>query len=511
MSNTTSPRISGRLSWLWLILGAALLPFTQLQTVLPFAAWLAPVFLLRFARAQRARVALPVLAVVCYLSFVIALRGYFPASMVFAIGVAGVTGLLPYIADKALTTRLIGFARTLVFPAASVIMDWLFAQSSLGSSGSTVYSQFGNAPLVQIISLTGIWGLQFLIAWLAPVVNEIWERGLNRNTIRYGLAPFVAVLSAALIYGSLRVAFFEPVVRGTTPTVRVASLAADRALSHGLRIPYLPELAAASDEVRADARAQFAPIAAELFARTEGQARAGAKIVMWAEAAVYVLKEDEPELIARAQEVARQEGIYLQLGVVSVLRTDQFPYGENRAVMIDPSGQVAWDYFKTNHPFGDATIFAPGPGIVPFVDTPYGRLATVICFDADFPTLIRQAGQAGVDILLVPSKDWEPADVSHARASTFRAIENGLSFVRATGYGLSIAVDETGQTLAAADYFVTDRLTMLAEVPTQGPGALYPSLGDSAAYACMAVLVLCAGLAVVRRRVAEAELAPQVS
>jgi apolipoprotein N-acyltransferase len=111
----------------------------------------------------------------------------------------------------------------------------------------------------------------------------------------------------------------------------------------------------------------------------------------------------------------------------------------------------------------------------------------------------------------VPSNDWQPEHVVHARASTFRAIENGLSFVRASGNGLSIAVDETGQTLAAADYFVTDKLTMVAEVPTQGSGALYPRLGDSVAYACMAVLALCAGLAFARRRAAETSLAPQVS
>jgi len=59
------PRSSAR-SWLWLGIGAALLPFTLLQTVVPLAAWLAPVFLLRFTRMQRIWVAVPVLALVSY-------------------------------------------------------------------------------------------------------------------------------------------------------------------------------------------------------------------------------------------------------------------------------------------------------------------------------------------------------------------------------------------------------------------------------------------------------------
>jgi len=50
------------MSWLWLACGAALLPFTLLQTTIAFAAWLAPIFLLRFSRTVPAW-ALPALAV----------------------------------------------------------------------------------------------------------------------------------------------------------------------------------------------------------------------------------------------------------------------------------------------------------------------------------------------------------------------------------------------------------------------------------------------------------------
>lgn len=79
-------------SWLWLALGAALLPFSMFQTVPPLAAWLAPVFLMRFARTQRAIVALPLIGLVGYLAALIATRGFvpIPQSYLFALG-----GLLP--------------------------------------------------------------------------------------------------------------------------------------------------------------------------------------------------------------------------------------------------------------------------------------------------------------------------------------------------------------------------------------------------------------------------------
>lgn len=494
-SISLSPRIQ---SWLCFLVGAAFSPFVNVQTVLPLAAWLAPVFLLRFARTQRARVAIPALGLVQYLAAVIALRNVFPWPMPFLFGLGAVAGTITFGADLFSARRLTGFARTLVFPAASVAVDWLFSQSSLGTFGSSAYAQFGDGPLTQMVSLTGIWGLMFLVNWLAPVVNEVWEQG--SKGIRYSLAPFAMTLFAILLYGNVRIAFFEPVVHKEPMTVRVASLAADRALWHGLDIPRWSELAAAADHVRAFARTQFTPIADDLFARTAQQAQSGARIVVWSEASAFVLKEDEPELMSRAQALAQEEDIYLQISLVVGLRTDQFPFAENRTVMIDPAGKIVWDYAKAIHPLNDAQIFASGPGVVPVVDTPYGRLATVICFDADFPALIRQAGQARADILLVPSNDWQPIHTMHARAATFRAIENGVALVRATGNGLAIAVDALGQELAVADYYATDKLTMIADVPVHGGmTTLYTLIGDGFAYLSMVGLVMLIGLAFVRQ------------
>ena len=52
---------------------------------------------------------------------------------------------------------------------------------------------------------------------------------------------------------------------------------------------------------------------------------------------------------------------------------------------------------------------------MPLVDSPYGRLANVICFDLDYPGTIRQAGQAGADLLLAPSDDWQAVDPAHTQ------------------------------------------------------------------------------------------------
>jgi apolipoprotein N-acyltransferase len=93
-------------------------------------------------------------------------------------------------------------------------------------------------------------------------------------------------------------------------------------------------------------------------------------------------------------------------------------------------------------------------------------------------------------------------DIMHARAATFRAVENGVALVRPTGNGLSIAVDHLGQALATADYFATDRLTMIVDVPTRGGWTLHTWIGDGLAYASVALLAALSALAFVRRRTA---------
>lgn len=497
--NPPAERPTDRLAWLWLALGALLLPFVGVQTVLPPATWLAPLLLLRFTRTQRPWIALPVILVVQYATTVVAFRAVFPPPMLYVVSVAGALAVVVYAADALLAPRLTGIARTLVFPIAATLFDYALGLTPLGSGGATAYSQSANLPLIQMASVTGIWGISFLLAWFASAVNAVWEQAARGRVAWKEAGLFGAVLLAVLFFGSARVAFATAGARDDSPTVRVASLAMDSALRHGLSLP-VQEVATGAPALRAEARAAYAPLLDDLFTRTRQAAQAGAQIVAWSEGAALVLKEDEPALLEQAQALAHEEGIYLQVALVAVLQADARPYGENRALLIDPTGQVVWDYFKAVHPFEDNAVFAPGPGVIPVVETPYGRLATVICFDADFPALLRQAGQANVDILLAPSNDWQPVDVLHAQVHRLRAAEYGFSLVRPTGNGITLVTDPLGRVLAEADYFRTPRLTLITDVPRQGMGTLYTQVGDLFVALCAAGLALLVGMAFLRRR-----------
>lgn len=497
-------RAQRRWSWLWLVVGTVLLPFANLQTLIPLTAWLAPVFLLRFSRSQRPLVGLPVLAVAMSCALLFGLRdGFFPVvdgpGYYVFVASLGLGGALPFAVDRWLSPRLDGIARTLVFPAAVTTTELVSTVGSpFGTAGSTAYSQYGSLPLVQLVSITGIWGLTFLVSWLAPVVNQFWERGWSGAAVKGPAVLLVTTTAAVLLYGGAQLAFAAPQV----PTVRVAALAPDRQLSD---LAYsAPDLSSGDQAERAGVRdTYFAPVLDDLFERSEREAIGGAKVIAWSEAAARTLEEDQAAVVSRAADLAREHEVYLQVSMIVQLPAGDVvpggPSNENHAVLLDPRGTVVWDYLKSKPTPGDG--HDAGPGVVPTVDTPYGRLATIICQDDFFPGLVRQAGAAGADILLVPSSDWGSVAAWHAQQAPFRAVENGMALVRPTRQGISLATDSQGRLLGhKPDYFVSDDQTLVTSVPTRGTNTWYTALGDVFGYAGAVGLLVLAGVALRPRR-----------
>jgi len=168
--------------------------------------------------------------------------------------------------------------------------------------------------------------------------------------------------------------------------------------------------------------------------------------------------------------------------------------------LISPAGTVVWTYDKT-YPVvtsGEFFVTVRGSGVLPVAGTPYGRLTTAICYDLEYPGLLRQAGQKGADILLVPTDEpssvWASADAAQA---TYRAIENGTSLIRPAGDGISLMTDYLGRVIASQNYSASNNGIMLGSVPTAGVSTIYSRIGDSFAYLCTIGLVL--GIHLARR------------
>lgn len=512
-TTTTTPTptyIHDRLSYLWLALAAILTLFIWGQWIIPLAAWLAPMFLLRFVRTQRV---LPGLLLAWLVKSVISAITQQGIIMIPGVGyyvivvLVSLVTVLPYLADRLLAPRLGGFIATLVFPVTFTAYEYLSSFSSFGTLNSIANTQYGNLPLMQLVSVTGIWGITFLIAWFASVINWGWERGFAWPHVRRGGLLYAAILAVILLGGGARLTLSPP----QASLVRIVGLSASQsavtAFNQQLPSATISLLLSgkATQADRALAHTAFATLDNDMLARTQQEARAGAKIVVWPEASrvgANVLQEDVPALIQQASTLAQQTDIYLDMGLgVFLPDSGNGPFLKDESVLLDPTGHVVWTYEKTHLvPFGEQGVVVQGDGKVPTVETPYGLLAGVICFDADYPAMMRQGGQAGVDLMLVPGNDWQAIDPQHTHDATFRAIENGYSLVRQASEGLSMAVDYEGRVLASSDYYTTGQQVMVAYMPMHGVYTIYSTIGDLFAWLCIIGLLALTGLAIMRSR-----------
>jgi len=74
------------------------------------------------------------------------------------------------------------------------------------------------------------------------------------------------------------------------------------------------------------------------------------------------------------------------------------------------------------------------------------------------------------------SSGLTPAAPDHAIAS-LNAIESGMSLVRPTDRGMSLAADPYGRVLAQTDFFGSTDRTMVAQVPVRHVATVYTAFG----------------------------------
>jgi len=459
-------------SYLWLIIGFIFLIFSNgIWKIIPIATWLAPVFLLRFLRIQnKLKVFLLFIPVysVAWIIMVYDLYSKMPAWVSVVSGlVYGVVFSIPFLADRFLTLKIKGFLGTLIFPSAVVIIEFILSAPPANSWFSLAYTQYGNLPLVQLVSITGIWGISFLIAWFASIVNWAWEQKFELQKIKKGVSIYFGIFIFILLFGGAYITFL-PV---NSDTVRVAAITRSfdidiEAKSCKGEVPCLQKL--------------FNRSLDEFLEDSKQAANADAKIIVWQENGLAVYEDDEAAFIEQGREFAMQEKVYLLMGMYML--SEGRTVDENKAILITPSGQVS-EYLKSyvvpgdNHIVGDRKILIQ--------ESDYGKLGTIICQDTHVIPFVRQAGKANVDIMLIPNHNYESVTPYIQRMPIFKAIENGFSMVRADYHGLSNAVDYHGNVLAELNDFTTEETIMIADIPTKGIKTIYSQIGDFFAWFCV--------------------------
>jgi apolipoprotein N-acyltransferase len=472
-----------------LLAAMAFLIFTGGRWPIALAAWVAPVFMLRFTRGGRALPRLLVVELSIYAVMCVSWRGMVPVpgAAYFAIMLmVALPSVAPYAIDRMLVRRAGAFGHSLVFPSSWVLTEFAVSRlSPYGSWGSIAYTQVDQLALLQFAAVGGLWGIAFLIAWCASTVNWAWERGFRGADVRAGALVYGMTLAAVLLAGGARLALAPQ----SANTFRFASVTVPwpAALSPAALLSR-PRAGAALDSLRAELHAhQDALIAA--LAR---EARAGASVVAWSEVDAFVLADEAAAFESRVAALAREERVTVIAG--AAVFTPGAGYYENLLLAFSPDGARLARYHKARPVPGDPERGADRA--IPVFDTPAGRIAGAICFDGDFPDLIGRAGRERAALLVIPASDWRAIDPIHTRMALVRGLENGCAVARQTNRGLSAAADAQGRILAATDFFSSSPCVMVAQLPSRGVRTLYARLPLLIPALCVLVLLGAAGFSI---------------
>ncbi|MET3899285.1 apolipoprotein N-acyltransferase [Devosia sp. UYZn731] len=346
------------------------------------------------------------------------------------------------------------------------------------------YSLTGTDELMQLASVIGVYGLTLLAALLAMTPALIWPA--DGRTLSRRLFPFflsIAILAAQLGYGFNRLREPETPERTDVAMRLVQPLIYDHAdWSHVDPVALIDKLLMLS----------------EMQTGPEDKGLADITQLVWPESSLPFFLSQYPDALARIARMLPDTTTLL----AGAPREQYQPDGSqappfNAILAIDTNGEVATSYDKSHLvPFGEFLPFQDffaKLGIKQFVPGANGwahgdakrRLMSLpgapsflalICYEILFSGDLGDAANAAY-LFNVTNDAWFDGSIGpaqHAHHARLRAVEEGMSLIRAANSGLTFATDPFGritaqlapQEMAVLDVSPHERLgsTMFAQV-----------------------------------------------
>jgi len=514
-SGASAPR---SLPLLALLIGMISLVLSSPRFAIPLFAWIGPIAFLWYSRHCSIKRKWLWIYAALVVSGIVSAYEVFPMPLIIAvlfILIGSAKTLLVFILDRWLTKNKDGFITTLFFPAALVTLEFIDSMGGGGVWGSIANSQFDFSWFIQLVSITGLWGISFMIGWFGSVVVWAIERNQNNRPYQKGLFIYGGIFLVILVYGVLRVNrdilsgnnsvklagvtvpsfnFLETVYNevekktvAINPRISVSSSKLQE-INQAL-IPFIEQ----PDPLRfPKTMAALDKLYDSLFVLSQLMADQGAKIISWSEGNGFVLMRKQDSLIERGRCFAKENKVYL-LMALAVIEPGKIKAGkkfiENKAILVGPDGNIA-NVFHKNKPVPIVENSSPGDQLVPVITTEYGKISTSICYDADFPQLMRQLSKNKSDLLLLPSGDWYAISPYHSHMAVIRGIENGSAVFRQVSGGLSVASDYRGKITGSFDFYKEGDKRWITSVRIGRVTTVYGIIGDVVPYVCIVVVVL---------------------
>lgn len=409
-------------------------------------------------------------------------RYYGEAAMVALVCIRTVLPALVCAALASLPLRRAA-ARAVALACGWVALEYLQSLGPFGMTWESAANAMVEHPVfLQILALTGMWGLSFCLALAGSVLSELCFR---RSRALAGLAVVAwVVLPAALAaFGAWRLQ--QPLPAGQPLRVAVVQVGLSR-------------------ETKWDPR--FRDLTLQRLERLTRRAVArGAHLVVWPETSIpYRGFLKRPSLTRAVARLARDLGIWLVVGSLE----GEPGATQNILSLIDPRGAYVGRYDKQRlvpggeylplepilerlRIFDQVSRHIPGKG-----DGLLGAggvaLGSLICFESMVPYLAAERVRQGADLLVVATNDSpvgeHPGALHHFDAAVLRAVETGRFVVQAANNGVSGVIDSRGRRVVSSG--MDEVTTLAADVQTATEETLYCRIGDGFAWLCLAGFAL---------------------
>jgi apolipoprotein N-acyltransferase len=369
------------------------------------------------------------------------------------------------------------------FPAAWTSFEYLLNLSwPHGTLLSLAYSQLNFLAFLQVASITGPWGITFLLLLFPTSIGiGLHLRASAPKRAKRIVGATVAAIAVTVGFGALRLA-----LPASGQTVKVGLIASDPPVS----------------PLMADAGAPTMKLLLEYAGQGEALAAQGAQVIVLPEKLGVVVEPDIRDMDVLFQSLAEKTHAAF---VVGVIRVNPPPNITRQRL----TREFIIRYIKFIPVYNEARVYRPGHPVLtydkhhmlpPFesglkpgttrtlMQEPFGTLGISICKDMDFTPLSREYGEAGVGLMLVPAWDFVVDRIEHGHMALMRGVESGFSIVRAARQGLLTVSDNRGRILAETASDSAHFSTLLATVPATHDTTLYLLLGDWFAWLALGTL-----------------------
>ena len=370
------------------------------------------------------------------------------------------------------------------------------------------HSQYLNIPLIQIATLTGAYGVSFLVVMVNAALSEVTyclimkregkvPKGHRNLLLQIGIAFFIMAISLTYGFYAISHKMHQDMINITVIQGNI------------------------SQDIKWNPLFRKQNLDKHIKLTKEAVNKGETSLIVWPETSITVpVKQDLFALLSLTALMKEINSSLLfgssqspKFGSAEFRRANNF----NSAFLISYDKGFAGQYNKIHlFPFGEYLPFEgniPWPArlssflsetgtIIPgkeytILNLDGVQFGTVICWESIFPSMFRQFVKRGAHLMInMTNEAWfgqTAAPYQFLSSTVFRAVENRVSIARSANTGVSCFIDPYGRIIGKIqkderDIFVEGYLTMA--VPISSEKTFYTRHGDIFAYSNI-IIALC--------------------